>query len=323
VTRSAALLLAAVVAACAACSGEADPAQHEAWLSELQELERANAELTNRLTLVAAGDPEVAKLPDGEVVLVVPTAFLRSLITRVFTDVASRLEITLTGIRVHHEQTLKKVVTMGNLVVDVDVNRVYARLEPGEPDVEFGGNRIALTLPVRVVEGSGDATVHLVWEGRNVAGAVCGDLDIQERITGDAIPAEYVLSGAVLLSADGTEIAATPRFPETKLNVRVSPSSESWAAIDRVLESKRGLCGWVLDRVDVKKLVAQQVEEKGFDIKLPLEKIMPFRFPAGLNDSVDVGGKPLALDVRAGSLRIDREAIWAGAHVRVAPGSGG
>ena len=63
--------------------------------------------------------------------------------------------------------------------------------------------------------------------------------------------------------------------------------------------------------------LAEKLEQKGFDVKLPLHKIKPFRFPAGLSESVEVAGRRVALDVRAGTLRIDAAAVWVGARVAV------
>lgn len=187
----------------------------------------------------------------------------------------------------------------------------------GLPEVAFGDNEITLTLPVEVVDGSGDATVHLLWKGRRVARAVCCDLDVTERVSGSVIPDRYMLTGTLALAARDAEIVGTPRFPETKVKLRVDPSPETWRRVDALLASQQGLCGWVLERVDVKKILAEQARVKGFGVKLPLHKIKPFRFPAGLSESVTVRGRPLALDVRTGELRIDEHAVWVGAQVRL------
>lgn len=69
----------------------------------------------------------------------------------------------------------------------------------------------------------------------------------------------------------------------------------------------------------MKKLLAKQFQEKGFGVKLPLHKIEPFRFPAGLSDSVVVRDETLALDVRAETVRIGETAVWLGARVGVKP----
>jgi hypothetical protein len=308
---------AAAALAFAACSGEVPPEARAQWEAELAPLEAEARELFGQLLRRAAADPGVAALPAGEVVIAVPTAFLDGLIQRVFADVASRVELTLSGIRVHHQKTLRKGITLGDMNVDLDVRRVHGRLAPGAPQVRFGSSRVALTLPIEVVQGSGEADVHLLWEGRPVAKAVCGDLDVRERVSGSVIPSRHRLAGSLLLEASGAEITVVPRFPETPVKLRITPSQRSWQTVDRLLESKRGLCGFVLDRVDVKRILAEKLEQKGFDVKLPLHKVKPFRFPAGLSESVAVGGREIALDVRAGALRIDAGAVWVGARVAV------
>jgi hypothetical protein len=312
----------AVALACAGlaalgCSPAPPDAEREAWAAEFARLEGEVAGLEQRLAALVGADPRRASLPQGDVIFAVPTGFLRELIERVFIDVASRVTLTLGGIQARKTKTLKKGVPVGDLVVELLVDEVQGRLAPGRPEVVFGANEITLTLPVEVVDGSGEATVHLLWKGRRVARAVCGDLDVTERVSGRVIPDRYVLTGTLALAARDAEIVGTPRFPETKVQLRVDPSPETWRRVDALLASQQGLCGWVLERVDVKRVLAEQARVKGFGVRLPLHKIQPFRFPAGLRESVTVRGRPLALDVRTGDLRIDEHAVWVGARVRV------
>jgi hypothetical protein len=314
--RPVALLLAAALLA-GGCSRAPSAAEREAWAADLARIEGEVAALEERLGALVGADPRRASLPQGDVVIAVPTDFLRTLIERVFSDVASRVTLTLSGIRAHKQKTLKKGVPVGDMIVDLLVHEVHGRLAPGKPEVVFASDAITLTLPVEVVDGSGDASVHLLWKGRRLARAVCGDLDVTEKVAGSVKPARYVLSGTLALAANDGEIVGTPRFPETKVQLRVTPSADTWRRVDALLESKRGLCGWVLDRVDVKKILAHEAEEKGFGVKLPLHKIQAFRFPAGLSESVQVRDRPLALAVEASHLRIDEHAVWVGANVRV------
>lgn len=305
----------------AACGREPSAAQRSQWHEEIVKLTADADGLRARLRAITDADPRRAGLPDGDVVIAVPTAFLDSLVHRVFEDVANRVELSLSGIEVHKKKTLKKGrIPIGDVTADLLIEQVQGRLGPGTPRVTFGGDEVSLALPVELIEGTGDASVHVRWHGRNVAGAVCGDLDLRERVSGSVKPATYDLSGTLSFSAQGAEIVATPRFPETKLQLRVEPSKASWAAIDRILARQTGLCGWVLEQVDLKKLLAKEFSQKGFGVKLPLDKIRPFEFPAGLSDSVEVRGKRLALDVKADTLRIDDTAVWLGAKVEVRSG---
>lgn len=312
-----AIAFACAVLASAGCSPAPGAAERAASAAELARLEGEVAALEERLAALVAADPRRAGLPQGDVVIAVPTTFLRELVDRVFSDVASRVTLTLSGIRARQQKTLKKGVPVGDLIVDLLVDEVHGRLAPGKPEVRFGNDEITLTLPVEVVEGSGRATVHLRWQGRRLARAVCGDLDVTETVSGRVVPDRYVLTGTLTLAARDAEIVGTPRFPETKVRLRVDPSAETWRRVDALLASKQGLCGWVLERVDVKRILAEQAREKGFGVKLPLQKIQPFRFPAGLSESVTVRDRPLALAVEAGELRIDEHAVRVGARVHV------
>lgn len=320
--RSAAFSLVALLAlAATACSSEPSADQRAAWQAEIANLSADADALQGRLRALTDADPRRAAIPAGDVVIAVPTAFLDALVQRVFADVARRVDLTLSGIKTHKEKTLKKGIPIGDVSVDLLVEKVNGRLGPGTPKVVFGGDEVTLSLPVDVVEGTGEASVHVRWKGRNVAGAVCGDLDLRERVSGSVIRATYPLAGTLRFSAQGAEILAKPRFPETKLQLRVAPSPKTWARIDAIVASQTGLCKWVLEQVDVKKLLAKQFQEKGFGVKLPLHKIQPFRFPAGLSESVTVRGRPLALDVQAETVRIDHTAVWLGARVGVKTGA--
>jgi hypothetical protein len=315
--RAAGLLGALLLLGPAACSRESSEAERAAWEAEIGRLGAQADALAGRLRELVDADPRRASLPAGDVVIAVPTAFLDTLAQRVFVDVASRVTLTLSGIRTRKQKTLRKGIPIGDVTLDLVVERVEARLAPGVPATHFGADAVTLTLPVEVVEGAGQATVHVFWKGRNVAGAVCGDLDATERVSGRVKTARYVLAGTLAFHAQGAEVVATPSFPETKLKFRVVPSPESWARIDALIASRSGLCRWVLEQVDVKKHLADFAERKGFDVKLPLHKIRPFRFPAGLRESVEVGEHRLGLDVETGTLRIDDTAVWLGARVVV------
>lgn len=297
------------------CSRRPSPAQVWAWSAEIQRLQAEQDSLRARAADLVAKDPSIKRLPRGDVVLSVPTVFLRSVVGRVFGDVAGNVTLSLSDLKAHVAKSVKKVVTIGEFVLDVDIHTISAKLRPGQPDIRFGGDQVSLSLPVTVSEGHGDATVHFVWDGKNVAGATCGDLDITQDVSGSVIPSQYLLSGSMNLAARGNEIVCTPVFPETKVRIRVQPSQASWDAVNAILAEKHGVCGWVLDKVDVPKLLEGIVQEKGFNVRLPVDKIRPFVVPAGVRDSLTLGDKTLAFDTRTNTLRIDPDAVWYSADV--------
>jgi hypothetical protein len=174
-----------------------------------------------------------------------------------------------------------------------------------------------MSLPVEVVEGFGEANIHFVWDGKNVAGMTCGDMDVTQKVSGNVIPTDYLVSGELAFAIRENRVVGTLTFPETKLNIRVTPSQESWDAVNAILAEKGGVCGWVLDKVDVPNLLTNLVTNKGFNVKLPLDKIKPFVLPAGVSDSVALGDQTLAFDVQTNTIRIDPDAVWYSASVAV------
>lgn len=77
-----------------------------------------------------------------------------------------------------------------------------------------------------------------------------------------------------------------------------------------ILAEMHGLCGKVLDQVDLPNILKGVVEEKGFNVRLPLEKLKPMTLPTRLQDSVPVAGNVLPVLATANTVRIDTDAIW-------------
>ncbi|MGH7491077.1 MAG: hypothetical protein ACREOO_01645 [bacterium] len=299
----------------AACSRKSSPSELQSWKAEIQQLQAEQDSLRNRAQQFVKNDVRIQNMPKGEVVIAVPTAFLREVIERLFTDVASHVTLQLSGIKARVAKSVKKVVTVGEFVVEIEITKVIGRLKPGQPEIRFDGNKVSMSLPVEVIEGLGEATIHFVWDGKNVAGATCGDMDLTQKVSGNVIPTGYLVSGELAFAIREEKVIGTLSFPETKLNIRVTPSQESWDAVHAILEEKGGLCGWVLDKVDVPNLLTNVVERKGFNVKLPLDKIKPFILPAGVSDSVKVGDRILSFATQTNTIRIDPDAIWYSASV--------
>ncbi len=299
------------------CSRQPSADQQRTWAAELGRLQAEQDSLRRRTADLIAKDERIARIPQGEVAIAVPTAFVRTVIERLFEDVAKRITLRLGGIKAHTAKTVKKVVTLGEFVVDVDIDRVVGKIEPKKPTVRFGGDRVSLALPVAVTEGTGEATIRFVWDGKNVAGMACGDLDVTKKVTGDVVPASYVVSGSLKLEKRGRRVVATPFFPETRVRIRVKPSPAAWDTVNAILDEKRGVCGFVLDKVDVPGILKRVTEEKGFNVRLPLNKLRPAIVPAGVSDSVTVAGRTLAIWAETHTVRIDPDAIWYSANVRL------
>jgi hypothetical protein len=127
-------------------------------------------------------------------------------------------------------------------------------------------------------------------------------------------PDSYPISGSLLLTATARQILASPKFPVVKIKLKPEPSPESWAAVQKILDDKEGVCGFVLDKVDIAG-VLETLIGKGFDVRLPTEKIKPMAVPVGIAPTMTVRGEPVTIEVKVGSLAITEHMIWLGADV--------
>ena len=104
----------------------------------------------------------------------------------------------------------------------------------------------------------------------------------------------------------------------------MAASEESWAEVQKILDSKEGVCGFVVDKVDIKKILLALLD-KGFNVRLPTEKIKPIAVPVGIQPTMEVKGRTVDLALKLGHLKITEHMIWLGAFVAVTiePEAGG
>lgn len=268
-----------------------------------------------RAQVIAAvsADPQLTGMPDRQLGIGVPTTLAELLVSTFVTGVADQVTLELDNLRIRKQGSVRRIVTMGEYDLQVRITRVTAQLAAGAPDIRFGGNRVRLALPVRVASGSGSAAVDFQWDGRNLGSAVCGDMQMQEVVTGAVVPATYQLSGTLLLSSTEDAIIVTPRLPSLRVKIRVQPTQASWDLVQKVLDDKRGVCGFVLDRVNIRESL-EELFARGFDVRLPIEKVKPLALPVGIARTMDVRGTPVTMDVTDGGLTITDQMIWLGAN---------
>ena len=316
---SSGMLLLALIAAAGGCARRPSSTEQRAWDAELRRLTAEQDSLRVRASALVQADPRMQKLPSGDVVMMVPTVFLRGVIGQVFADVVGNVTLSVHGLKSHVAKSVHQVIPIGDYALDVDVHELRGVLSPGRPDLGFGGDRVSMLLPVKVREGGGEATFHFVWKSKSLPDLTCGDWDITQKVSGTVVPTVYLLSGGMSLRTRGNRIVCTPEFPETKVRLRVTPSPASRDAVRALLAQKRGVCGWVLEQVDVPGLLSAMLESQGFDVAIPMNRIPPLELPAGVRESVRVGGRVLVVEARTKTLRLDAEAIWYSADVTMRP----
>ena len=311
--RALALAAATLTPAC----GRGDRTTPAELRAQIDALENEREALRGKLDVLMQGDPLLEGMPTRPVRVGVPTALARELITKVVTGFVDHVTLELKNLTVKKSGTVKKVVSIGQYELQVRIHRVSGKLKTGTPELTFGGNQVKLALPVTVASGSGRATIHFKWDGKNVSGAVCGDMEVTQEVSGGVKPANYPVSGGIVLTATSREILASPKFPLIKVNLKVQPSAESWAAVQKILDEKTGMCGYVVEKVNVLKIV-QGLIDRGFNVRLPTEKIKPMAIPVGIEPTMQVRGQPVELAIKVGELAVTEKMIWLGADVQVA-----
>ena len=291
--------------------------------AELQALLERRDALQKRFgeLVVINGEKSLAKAPRGGVMIGIPTSFTRSILEQVVTGLFSEMTLTLKNLKVHKEgQVRVKLVlakrTVGKYVLDVKIHQVQGILRPGKPDVVFGRNRVAISLPVKLAAGQGNADLRLQWDSKGLAAnTVCGDVDVTKAVTGGVIPQDYRLAGAFKIGSSGTSITLTPDFrEELQVRIFVDPSEQAWQAVDEVVNEQRAGCEKTLDKIDMRKLLGNLLG-RGFNVKIPQKIIKPVRLPAGINQSLEIQGIKLALQVKPTGLLVAGDRLWYGADI--------
>ena len=260
--------------------------------------------------------------PQGDVLLGVPTSFVRSIVNDAASGWFSEVKLHLVGLLIHTQDSVTATIGpfgehhVGAYALAIRLDDVAGRLMPGVPDLTFGGGAIKIALPV-MAEGKGSATLTFDWKSWGMARPVCGNLHAVRSVSGRLRPDTVVLRGLVRLSAREGALEADPHFPNLALRMRIVPSPASVAAMDTVINSKGGLCGVFIRRAHAFKQVVDIVQD-GFIVHIPQRFFRKFRLPLAVETSVPVQGRALRLAVRPSGLIISPGMIWLGAAVTVA-----
>jgi hypothetical protein len=316
------LLFAVALAAStgASCGRRSGAASAEEMRARIAVLEKEIPELRAKLGDLVNTDPRLQGMPTAGVRVGVPTTLARTMIERLVTGFVDSVTLKLSGLKVKKAGTVKKVVTLGDYDLNVVITEVTGHLKTGKPQVEFGGNRLKLSLPVRVASGTGNANITFKWDGKNVSGAVCGDMSVNEDVGGNVKPDEYPVSGALVLTAQAEQILAAPKFPVVRINLKVDPNPASWAKVQSILDAQTGMCGFVVDKVNIRG-VLEGLLGKGFNVRLPTEKIKPLAVPVGIAPTLKVRDEVVRIGVKVSELTITEHMIWLGADVRIEEGA--
>jgi hypothetical protein len=290
---------------------------------------QARAALRGRLQQLVAADPFLAEVlaDEGQVVVAVRPDLVEDLIQEVAGRYLDRVALDLDlGAAFHTGRDVKIGTFLGTLKagrwdVHVSVDRVRGVLQARRPRVRFAqANQVQIDIPVILREAHASVGVHFTWDAGSLAGAVCRDFEVRQRVRARALPDEYALAGAFRLSSGAGALVARPLFPATAFRLRVDLAPESWTEVRRALEEQDRLlrCGMALDP-DEMLAKLQEVLRNGFDVKLPRSLFRTVFLPARLSREVAVEDRRVELEVRTNDLRVTPRAFWYSAAVRSRP----
>jgi hypothetical protein len=289
---------------------------------ELAALRREHQALSGRVRARLAVEAEPRDAAPASVVVGVPVPFAERLSGELAAGLLSAMHLRLADLDVEKSGDLEAHLLMGrtqigHFVVHVHLDEIRAALRAGRPQVRLRGPLVNVAMPVTVTEGTGRGRLRLDWDGRGVAGGVCGDFSVEGEIAGTVVPSTYTLQGRLALSTEGQTLVAKPETDDASLQLHVEPSAETWALVDKAIASRGGLCRAAVGAADVPEKL-RAVVDRGFAIALPKRFLPELRFPVELERAVDVGGdEPLRLEVRPAGLEVTRTAIWYRSDVRV------
>ena len=272
-----------------------------------------------RVLLNQHGVLDFANAPAGNILVGVPTGFTEDLVGQMISGLFSEVRLHLKNIQAHAEDDVKAKVLfaqkIGHFILDVNVREIRALLKPGKPELQFGGDKIGIRLPVRVAGGHGSANVRFQWQGKGLAGAVCGDMDVNPDVSSDVKPSTYTVAGEFQLAAVGESLVARPRFGDIVLKVVLQPTEKTWevlsATVEDVKEDKNGICGMAIKKVNIRGIV-QKIIDKGFDVKLPPKLFKDITLPASVEQTVTIKNRTVSLDARPLGLRVTPFMLWYG-----------
>lgn len=288
---------------------------------ELARLRQERRFLNGRLEKRLDEDLLLLEAREASVLVGVPARFAERFAGELARSLFSEVRITLRNLEVRKEGELRGRVLvgarqLGTYTVTVNLDEVVGILRAGKPKLRFEGDRVGVVLPVSLAEGSGRGRLRFRWDGRGVAGVVCGDVNMSGAIVGSVVPDSYTLRGSLSLATDGPTLVARPTFEDAEIRLGIEPSKETWQLVEKTIGEQGALCRTALRAASVPEKL-RAVVQRGFAVKLPGKLFPEMRLPVELERSVDLEGRTVHVQVSPAGLNLTPARLWYGADVRL------
>lgn len=310
-------LVAAAIRGFAASPGPLTP---EAARARIGALKAQRLKLQDELRSVISDGARLMDAPGGDVLIGLPTSLVESIVSEALAGPLRSVRLSLKNVvkaELSDEvraKTLLGTMTLGRYSLTINVEEVNAVMKPKSATLVFGANRIVIDLPVSVEAGDVKAKLIFRWEGRKLAGIVCGDLTGEHDLRAAVPPVLVRLRGRFDVHAQGEKLQVRPVFAPIDMAFKVEPQQRTWDYIDGLIESKNAVCEAALRKAAVGQKVKDLVA-RGFKVRLPNNWLHTMTLPASFRDTVDVQGRTAGLAVIPTGVFVTRTRIWYGADL--------
>jgi hypothetical protein len=311
----------------AAFAQSPSPATVKDTQARIAALKAQRTRLQDALRLTLSEDAKLDGAPKGDVLIGVPSALIESIVSEAITGPLRNVRLTLKDVvKVEladeiRTKTFLGMITLGRYELTVNVREVHAVMKPKTPHLEFGSNRIRVDLPVSVDSGDVKADLIFKWDGRKLAGVVCGDLSKEHELQATVPPVLVRLRGRFDVAASKERVIVKPVLAPVEISFNVQPHERTWQFIEDLIESKNAVCEAALRKAAVGEKVKALVLAKGFKVKLPTGWVRTMALPAAFRDTVEVKGRTAGLAISPTGVSITKTRVWYGASVAIRKGT--
>lgn len=294
----------------------------EAVRARIASLKAERMRLQEELRASLSDDAKLVGAPRGGVLIGLPTSLVESIVAEAVEGPLRNVRLTLDNV-VKLERsdqvttkTLLGRMTLGRYALTVDVRQVRAVMKPGKAALTFGGNRIALELPVSIEAGDVKAHLSFKWDGKKLAGVVCGDLSVERDMRVSVPPVRVRVRGRFDVEAAGEALLVKPRLSPIDVVFKVEPPKDAWDFLDTLISSRNAVCEAAIRKADVAGKV-KALAGRTFKVRVPTDFVRSMTLPAAFRDTFDVKGRHAGLAVTPVGVSITKTRIWYGANVAV------
>ncbi len=290
------------------------------WSRLTAEKMRLESELSSKIQATLEEPAQLRE--DIEVVVAIPSSFLKEALSRALTDGLQGLSLQIRNLEVHVEEDVKVTllipkVALGTIELDVLLQDVRGEVRSGTPAISIDAGKIWGAVRVAVTKGEGRARLRFRWKGRALTRPVCGDVSIVRDVGGTLAPVADHLEGGATLAVEGGQFVLKPAVPRTSFRLVIKPSQESWAKLEEALNAQSGLCRFALDKVDVVTRL-RGLLVNGIKVTVHTERLKPLRIPVNLKERVLVQDRELEVTASPALLKIRKKYVWFGSDFEVA-----